>query len=99
MGTQARTRFRASNMRIRSTIRSRTRGNLVMGSSTTGCSSWSIRALQAWRTFPLMIMVQAPHTSSRQLASQTTGLTFAPCTVTGWRRTSISAEITFMRGR
>ncbi len=74
MGTQALTFFSDSNIRCRSTIRSRTSGNLVIGSRVTGCSSWSMSAVQAWRTLPFITMLQAPHTSSRQLQSQTTGV-------------------------
>ncbi len=55
-----------------------------------------MRALQAWRTLPLMIMVQEPQTSSRQLASQTGGVVLPPSTVTGFRWISIRAEMTFM---
>src|SRR5512144_106499 len=71
-------------------------GNFAIGSRTMGCASVSMRALQAWRTLPLMSMVHEPQTSSRQFASQTGAVVFLPSTVTGCRCTSIKAEITFM---
>ena len=55
--------------------------------SRPGCSSSSLstRAVQACRTRPLMTIVQAPQTSSRQLQSQATGATRSPSTVVGLR--------------
>ena len=55
---------------LRSTIRSRTTGNVLIGSSRIGCSSLSISAVHAWRGLPLITIEQAPHTSSRQFDSQ-----------------------------
>jgi len=46
--------------------------------------------------FPFITMEQAPHTSSKQFISQATGVVFFPSAVTGFRRISIKAEITFM---
>src|SRR6185436_843250 len=44
-------------------------------------------------------MVHAPHTSSRQLQSHTTGVVLLPCLVTGLRWTSIRQVMTFMSER
>ena len=70
-------------------------GNLVIGSSVIGCSSFAISAEHDCRTRPLMIMVQAPQTSSRQLESHTTGEVALPSAVTGLRWISIRHEMTF----
>src|SRR5262249_53226163 len=95
------TRFSDSNMLARSTMRSRTTGNFVIGSSTMG-SPWgdtrSTSVLHAWRTWPLTSLVQAPPTSSRQFESHTTGAVFFPCTVWGRRWIAMSAAITFILG-
>ena len=99
MGIHALTRFRASNIGVRSTWRSRTTGNLVSGSSVTGPSpSVSISAAHDCRGFPFTSMVHEPHTSSRHEASQWTGVVRSPCFVTGCLRISIRHEITFMLG-
>jgi hypothetical protein len=97
-GTQAFTFSRASNIFWRSTWRSRTTGNFVSGSSRIGCSSSSISAAQACRGTPLTSMLHAPHTSSMQLDSQTTGLTRRPSTVSGCWRRYMSAETTLWPG-
>src|SRR5437867_2804254 len=72
-GTQAFTRFRFSKITLRSTVRSRTIGNLLKGSTWIGWSSLSTSAEQAMRAFPLMSMAQEPQTSSRQLESYAMG--------------------------
>src|SRR5690606_6357181 len=99
MGIHALTRLSASNIRERSTIRSRTTGNVFIGESRIGHSSLSTSAEQAWRGLPLMTIEQAPHTSSRQFDSQTTGFVRSPFALTGLRWISISALMTFMFGR
>src|SRR5207248_3008464 len=99
MGTQARTRLSASNIFCRSTVRSRTSGNFFIGWSVTGSLSLSIKAEQACRTLPLMIIVQDPHTSSRQAASQAGGVVVFPSVVTGLRWICISTEMTLAFGR
>src|SRR5215475_8379066 len=99
MGIQARTRLSASNIFPRSTVRSRTRGNFFIGCSVIGWVSLSIRAEQACRTLPLITMVQDPHTSSRQAASQAGGVVRLPSEVTGLRWICIKTEITFALGR
>jgi hypothetical protein len=58
----------------------------------------STNALHDWRTLPSIRIVQAPHTSSRQTHSQTTGETARPSAVTGRRWISISALMTFICG-
>jgi hypothetical protein len=63
-----------------------------------GWFSLSISAAQAWRGTPLMTMEQAPQTSSRQLDSQTTGLTVLPALLTGLTWISMRQEMTFMLG-
>ena len=105
MGTHALSLTRFLNMRLRSTKRSRTTGNLDMGSSVM-TSSWphslwmlSTSAEHAWRTVPLMIMVQAPQISSRQLQSQTTGVMLSlPEAFAGSAAISCSEEMMFMFG-
>ena len=59
-----------------------------------GRSSLSTSAEQAIRTLPLMFIAQLPQTSSRQAASQVTGVVFLPCAVTGLRWISIRQEMT-----
>src|SRR3989344_9498815 len=86
----------SSNILERSTIRSLTTGNFVIGSIVIGWVRESTRAAQAWRTFPLINMVQAPQTSSKQLDSQTTGVTFSPFLFLGLRTTYIRQAITFI---
>src|SRR3954470_17456209 len=82
IGTHALTRLRSSNSRERSTHRSRTSGNFVIGSSVIGppfpSVNLSISAEQLCRTFPLMIIVHAPQTSSKQPLSQTGGVVLVP---------------------
>src|SRR2546423_1184078 len=99
MGTQARTRLSASNIFGRSPVRSRTSGNFFIGCRVMGRVSLSINAEQACRTLPLMTIVQDPHTSSRQAASQDGGLVFLPSAVTGLRWICISTEMTLALGR
>ena len=98
MSIQAWVFFKASNKRVLSTFKSRTRGNLVSGSKPMGCLRSSIRAEQAWRGVPLMIMVQAPQTSSRHTLSQTTGVVGLPWAFTGFFLISIRADTTFICG-
>ena len=52
--------------------------------------------LAGFRTFPLITMVHAPHTSSRQLHSQATGATARPDVVRPWAAIFCSTLITFM---
>jgi len=88
-------------MRERSTTRSRITGNLLIGrSSISGRSSRSrsTRAVHAWRTRPLITIVHAPHTSSRQLHSQATGATRRPSAVHERAAIFWSTLITFMSG-
>ena len=84
MSIHALTFFRFSNMRLRLTCKSRTTGNFDIGSREMGCFRLSTSAVQACRTFPLMIIVHEPHTSSRQFESQVTGLTISPFRVVGF---------------
>src|SRR5260221_6491037 len=56
-------------------------------------------AEHACLTLPLMFMVQEPHTSSRQAASQAGGVVFFPSAVTGLRWICISTEMTLALGR
>src|SRR5437762_7511624 len=73
--------FRSLNIRCRSTTRSRTSGNLDIGSSVIVSpfgAIWSIIAEHDWRTLPLMTIVHEPHTSSRQTDSHTIGATVWP---------------------
>src|SRR5690242_13950656 len=102
MGIHALTRLRSLNSRWRSTNRSRTRGNLVIGSSVIAPSTvpiLSTSAEQAWRVRPLMSIVQAPHTSSRHPLSQTGDVVSTPSVVTGWAAMYWRHEMTFMFGR
>src|SRR5678816_4626370 len=98
IGIQPLIRIRSLNMRPRSTDRSRTTGNLLIGSSVIGCVRRSTSAEQDCRTLPLTSIVQAPQTSSRQCASQATGVVFLPSAVTGFRWISMRQKITFMPG-
>ena len=98
MSIHAWTFFSAWNSASRSTFKSRTRGNLLNGSSRMGCFRSSMSAEQAWRGVPLIIMLQAPHTSSRHTLSHTTGVVGSPLAFTGFLRISISAETTFICG-
>ena len=54
--------------------------------------------MQAWRTRPLMSIVQAPQTSSRQLHSQATGAHGLPSAVVPRAAIFCSTLITFMSG-
>src|SRR5208282_4451288 len=83
----------ASNIFDRSTHKSRITGNFDIGSTVTGPSSLSASCEQPCRTRPLITIVHEPQTSSRQLASNTTGATRLPWRVTGLRRISISIEM------
>ena len=98
MGIHACTRFRASNMRLRSTIRSRTTGNFASGSSVIGCVSLSTSDVQPIAGRPFTDIAHEPHTSSRQLISQAGAGTRVPSVVTGFVRTSMSAESTLCCG-
>lgn len=62
-------------------------------------ASLSTRAEQLWRALPLMTMVQAPQTSSRQPLSYTTGVVDLPSVVVGWAAMYCRQEITFIFGR
>jgi hypothetical protein len=76
-------------------------GNFVIGASVIVCPFGAMRSIIALHdclTFPLMIIVHEPHTSSRQTHSQTTGATFLPSLVTGCFWISINAATTFMWG-
>ena len=86
--------FSASNIFERSTHKSRITGNFDIGSTVTGPSRSVGQREHACRTRPLITIVHEPQTSSRQLASNTTGATRLPCRVTGLRRISISIEMT-----
>lgn len=86
-------------MRDLSTARSRTTGKERMGSRRIGSARLSTSALQAWRALPLITIEQLPHTSSRQLDSQNTGVVGRPSAVTGLRWICMRAKITFMLGR
>ena len=89
-------------MRDRSTTRSRTSGNLVIGSIVIGSpfgESTSTSAEHACRTRPLITIEHAPHTSSRHTASQQTGATSWPAVVVGYFCTCCRALMTFMFGR
>src|SRR5207237_6612462 len=57
------------------------------------------QAEQLWRTLPLMTMVHAPQTSSRQPLSQTGGVVCCPEVVTGLAAIAWRQEIMFMLGR
>src|SRR5260370_12061340 len=56
-------------------------------------------AEHACRAFPFTFMVQEPHTSSRQAASQAGGLVFRRSAVTGLRWIWINTEMTVAWGR
>src|SRR5687767_15791704 len=99
MGTHALARFRSLNSRERSTHRSRITGNLLIGSSVIGCSSLSTRAEQLCRVLPLISIVHAPQTSSRQALSHTGEVVGVPSAVTGWAAIHWRTEITFICGR
>src|SRR3954469_24370858 len=78
IGIHAFTFFNESNIRLLSTCKSRTTGNVLIGSKRIGCSSWSTIAEQDWRGFPLITIEQAPQTSSKQFISQIIGVVFSP---------------------
>src|SRR5688500_4775819 len=99
MGTHALARFRSLNSRWRSTNRSRTRGNLLIGSSVIGSSSLSTRAEHDWRVLPLISIVQAPQTSSRQPLSHTGVVVCFHSVVTGLAAMYWRQEMMFMFGR
>src|SRR5690625_5267015 len=80
-------------------IKSRTTGNVDIGSKRTGCSNWSTNAEHDLRAYPLITIEHAPHTSSKQFISHLTGVVFLPSAVTGFFRISINPEITFIFGR
>jgi hypothetical protein len=76
----------------RSTQRSRITGNFDIGSSVVmGGRSWA-SALHPCRTRPFTSIVHAPHTSSRQFASNTIGIVRLPRRLIGLRRISISID-------
>src|SRR3954464_3301084 len=102
MGTQHLVFFRSLKRRWRLTNRSRRMGNLLIGSSVMGWPlvvSLSTSAEQLWRTLPLMIMVHAPQTSSRQPLSQTGGVVAWPEVVVGLAAMYWRQEMMFMFGR
>src|SRR5437868_2046539 len=77
-------------------------GNLLIGSSVIGWPSsliLSTSAEQLCRTLPLMIMVHAPQTSSRQPLSHTGGVVCWPDVVTGLAAMDWRQEMMFMFGR
>src|SRR3989338_1493201 len=74
-------------------------GNLDIGSIVIGWGRWAMRGEQGRRPLPLITIEQEPQTSSRQAASQTTGVVFSPFAVTGRFWISIRQLITFMEGR
>ena len=57
-----------------------------------------MRQEQDWRTLPLITMVHAPQTSSRQDESQTTGVVLRPSAVTGFAAICCRQEITLELG-
>src|SRR5699024_4750902 len=69
IGSHALICFNASNIFSRFTIRSRTTGNVVIGSNRIGCSKLSTSVAQDCRAVPLITIEQAPHTSSKQFIS------------------------------
>src|SRR4051794_27589580 len=88
-------------MRARLTTRSRTSGNFVIGASVIGSpfgEILSMSAEHACRTLPFTSIVHDPQTSSRQLASHTTGATALPLASTGFFWISINALMTFICG-
>src|SRR5436305_4513812 len=102
MGTQHLVFFRSPKSRLRFTNRSRRIGNLLIGSSVIAWPlsvSLSTRAEQLWRTLPLMTMVHAPQTSSRQPLSHTGGVVCCPEVVTGLAAIAWRHEMMFMLGR
>src|SRR6266566_6292251 len=102
MGTQHLVFLRSLKRRWRLTNRSRTSGNLLIGSRVIGLAgapSFSTRAEQLWRTLPLMTMVHAPQTSSRQPLSQTGGVVCWPEVVVGLAAMYWRQEMTFICGR
>ena len=72
---------------------------MVNGSSVTGWSSLSTRAEHDWRALPLMSMVQAPHTSSRQPLSHTGGVVGVPSDVVAWAAMYCRQAMMFRFGR
>src|SRR5512135_3448403 len=98
-GIQACTFLKLTNRELRSTTRSRTTGNFVNGSMTTGSFRPSTRVLHACLGMPLMVIAHAPQTSSRQEHSHATGVVFLPSLVTGFFCMSIRAMMTFIPGR
>src|SRR4051812_14053986 len=102
MGTQHLVFFRSEKRRWRLTNRSRTMGNLLIGSRVIGppfSLILSTSAEQLWRTLPLMIMVHAPQTSSRQPLSQTGGVVGWPEVVVGLAAMYWRQEMMFMFAR
>src|SRR5690625_4671194 len=96
IGIQALICLSASNITSRSTMRSRTTGNVLIGAKRIGCSKLSTNVAQDCLAVPLITIEQAPQTSSKQLISQYTGAVFLPSAVTGFFCISINPEITFM---
>src|SRR5450432_105054 len=102
IGTHALIFFRSLKSRLRSTHRSRTSGNLLIGSSvigSPGAPSLSTSAEQDCRTRPLISIVQAPQTSSKQPLSQTGEVVDTPVVVVGLAAMYCRQEMTFMFGR
>src|SRR5437867_4189023 len=99
MGTQYLVFFRSPNRRWRLTNRSRRMGNLLIGSRVIGSpfsATLSTSAEQLCRTLPLMIIVHAPQTSSRQPLSQTGGVVCWPEVVVGLAAMYWRQEMMFM---
>src|SRR2546425_10848361 len=76
MGIQAFTRLRLSNMNWRSTARSRTRGNLVIGSGRIRYSHLCIGRAALIRALPVIGEAAEPPVSPGQLEAEGVGVGF-----------------------
>src|SRR5215208_2410285 len=74
-------------------------GNFDIGSSLIGWSRLSMSAEHDCRARPLMIIVQMPHTCSRQFICQTGGVVRSPALLTGFIWISIRHEMMLRFGR
>src|SRR3954453_13082176 len=74
-------------------------GNFDIGSNLIGWSRLSMSAEHDCRARPLMIIVQMPHTCSRQFICQTGGVVFSPAFFTGFFWISIRHEMMLRFGR
>src|SRR5215217_2395881 len=74
-------------------------GNFDIGSSLIGWSRLSMSAEHDCRARPLMIIVQMPHTCSRQFICQTGGVVRSPALLTGFFWISIRQEMMLRFGR